>query len=71
MAKKTEEAAEAVPFAARDVAIDGQHFARGEEVTGVDDEELAKAIRLGAVVIAQPDEADPDADAGGAAGNAA
>lgn len=68
MAKKREDAAGSGPVAARDVAIDGQHFARGEAVTGVDEEELAKAIRLGAVVIAQPEPASSD---DGEPGNAA
>lgn len=49
------------PVALRDTAVDGQHFAQGDDVTGVDMEELGKAQRIGAV--STPGENDDAAEA--------
>ncbi len=57
MAKKT--IAAGVPVAARPIAIEGKHFDEGEPVTGVSEEQLKIAKRLGRVI----DGPAPGADA--------
>lgn len=46
-------------YAQRDCAIDGKHFASGEEAKGVSAEELANSLRLGFVGPTPPGEPTP------------
>ena len=46
------------PIAARAIAIDGVHFAQGEEIKGVSQDEVDSCIRLGSVVDADSDEGE-------------
>jgi hypothetical protein len=45
-----------VPVAARAIAIAGKHFAQGEAIKGVPQEEIDSCVRLGSVVEAGSDE---------------
>jgi hypothetical protein len=44
------------PIAARAIAIDGKHFAQGEAIDGVSQDEIDTCIRLGSVVDAGSEE---------------
>lgn len=44
------------PIAARAVAIHGKHFAQGEPIKGVPQEEIDSCVRLGSVVDSDSDE---------------
>lgn len=44
------------PIAARAIAIDGTHFAQGEQIKGVPQDEIDSCIRLGSVVDEASDE---------------
>lgn len=46
------------PIAARAIAIDGKHFAQGEEIKGVPQEEVDSCIRLGSVVDVSSEEGE-------------
>lgn len=43
-------------IAARAIAIEGKHFAQGEEISGVDAKEVETCVRLGSVVDAASEE---------------
>lgn len=46
------------PIAARNIAIDGKHFAQGEAIKGVDQADIDTCIRLGSVVDAASEEGE-------------
>ena len=46
------------PIAARAIAIDGVHFAQGEEIKGVPQDEVDSCIRLGSVVDVSSEEGE-------------
>jgi hypothetical protein len=46
------------PIAARAIAIDGTHFAQGEEIKGVSQDEVDSCIRLGSVVDVSSEEGE-------------
>jgi hypothetical protein len=59
MAKKPTATGGAI-VAARKCAIDGVHFAAGDPIEGVDPDQLASALRIGAAI--KTDVAEPEGD---------
>lgn len=50
-------------YATRDTAIDGKHFAAGEEIKGVSADQIATALRQGYVTATKPGEEPPPPEA--------